>query len=103
MPLKKTPVPQSELRRLFNTYYLESFQRGDLTKVIESSRRPSAHSNQAIDVKSEIWRLYNRNGDYIAAVHTYVKPDGTLAASGKPDPKEVIIGQNRYVLLEIPK
>ena len=98
MPLKKHSVSQPELRKLFNTHYLKAYERGDLTKVVRKSGKPSADSNQAIDTKSVIWELYNNRGDYIGKVHAYVKADNTLSASGKPDPKELIIGPNRYVL-----
>ena len=103
MPLKKFSVNQSEMQRLFNNHYLRAYERGDLTKIVSRSGKPDPENNQPIDVKSEIWLLYNNRGDYIAKVHAYVKPDGTLSASGKPDPKELIVGPNRYVLSKVSK
>ena len=102
MPLKKISVNQSEMQRLFNNHYLRAYERGDLTKVVVKSGKPDPANRQLIDTKSEIWNLFNNRGNYIAKVHAYVKADGTLAASGKPDPKELLIGQNRYVLSRMP-
>jgi len=103
MPLEKIHKTKEELQDLFNRYYLHQYERGDLTKVVTWRGRPDPANNQLPDTKSEIWELYNNRGDYIARVHAYVRADGTLSASGKPDPKELIIGQKRYVIRGIPK
>ncbi len=96
MPLQKVRVPQTRLRELFNRHYLEDYRRANLTKIITYSGTPDPSTNQPPGTTSEIWELHARNGRYIARVHAYVKPDGTLSASGVPDPKEVIIGNTRY-------
>jgi hypothetical protein len=38
--------------------------------------------------------VYERDGDPIAIVHQYVRPDGQLGGSGRPDPKRVIVVGN---------
>lgn len=101
MPLVKVSVSQTELQELFNRHYLPAFERGDLTKVLVRSGTPDRTANQPIGTKSEMWSLHTNDGRYIGKVHAYVKPDGTLSASGKPDPKELVIGRNRYVLSKI--
>lgn len=40
----------------------------------------------------------NREHQLVALVHQYVRPDGTLAASGLPDPKWLIIDGVRHQL-----
>jgi hypothetical protein len=32
---------------------------------------------------------YDGQGDEIARVHQYLRPDGTLGAAGRPDPKRI--------------
>lgn len=39
--------------------------------------------------KSELVGYFNKYGKKLAEVHRFVLPDGTLGASGKPDPKVV--------------
>ena len=103
MPLAKVSVSQSELQKLFNRHYLPAYERGDLTRIIVRSGPPDPTANQPRGTKSEIWALHTNDGRYIGKVHVYVKPDGTLSASGKPDPKELIIGQKRYVAVKMPR
>lgn len=37
------------------------------------------------------------NGQEVARVHQYLQPDGTLGASGKPDPKRLLQGGVLYI------
>ena len=42
--------------------------------------------------------LYTSNdGQQFVIVHQYVRPDGTLGASGKPDPKKIKLEDRIYV------
>lgn len=41
--------------------------------------------------------LRDRNGREIATWHQYLQPDGTLGASGKPDPKRLLKDGVLYV------
>lgn len=42
---------------------------------------------------------YWRDGVEVALVHQYTRPDGTIGASGRPDPKKVIVDAKCYRLL----
>jgi hypothetical protein len=98
MPRKIVSVPEAEIQARFNRRYLAAFRRGDLTHHIQRSGLADPTANQPPGTRSEMWWLYERDGTKIALVHVYVKPDGTLGASGKPDPKVLILGDTRYVL-----
>lgn len=37
-------------------------------------------------------------GQKVAGVHQYLRVDGTLGASGRPDPKELLIGGVLYII-----
>ena len=39
-----------------------------------------------------------RTRQRVAIVHQYVRPDGTIGASGLPDPKYVVVGTDVYHL-----
>jgi hypothetical protein len=43
------------------------------------------------------------NNDEIARVHQYLRPDGTLGASGLPDPKQLVENDIVYRLRKQPK
>lgn len=41
--------------------------------------------------RSQILYYYNQNSELLAIVHQYYRPDGTIGASGLPDPKRLIL------------
>ena len=45
---------------------------------------------------SEIIYYFDAANRKIAVVHQYVLPDGTLGASGRPDPKELLVNGTLY-------
>lgn len=47
---------------------------------------------------SQILRYEDENGIEVAIVHRYLRQDGTLAASGLPDPKRITVDGICYVL-----
>jgi len=83
-------VAASELHKIFNAgRYYEKVQSGEL-KCFPDSDRPRRHHappSEPVCTWSETWFYYDKNGDPVAVVHQYVRPDGNLGASGLPDPK----------------
>jgi hypothetical protein len=43
-------------------------------------------------------RYVNDSDELIVEIHQYLRPDGTLGASGKPDPKRLRIGNILYAV-----
>jgi hypothetical protein len=43
-----------------------------------------------------VWR--DANGTLVADCHQYLRPDGSIGASGKPDPKRLRIGNVVYIV-----
>jgi hypothetical protein len=83
-------VSPEELRRLFNEQRLyERALDGDLQVVVEASSRPRDSSGQPSGTVSEEVSYWSE-GQIVARVHQFVLPDGSLSASGKPDPKLVV-------------
>lgn len=46
----------------------------------------------------QILRYGDENGAEVAIVHQYLRQDGTLAASGLPDPKRITVDGICYAL-----
>lgn len=58
---------------------------------------PSAPEDAVI---SRMVLYFDRFGKPVAAAHEYLRHDGSIAASGKRDPKRVIVGDTQYVLID---
>jgi len=97
-PIKR--VSASVLRQLFNdSGYLEQYKNGQLQFVLRKSKHPSAPlANEPICTQSQYITYVNEAGEKIAGVHQYLRPDGTLGLSGRPDSKEVFIDGILYII-----
>src|ERR1700674_5209429 len=87
--LPRKNVPAWKIQRLFNNgNYWTRMQGGEFTAVVKKDRHPSpAKSWMPFCTRSQIVAYFDSAGTKISIVHQYLKPDGTLGASGKPDPK----------------
>lgn len=47
--------------------------------------------------RSQIIAYLDAKGDEVGMAHRYLKPDGTLGASGRPDPKRLLVDGVLYV------
>jgi len=94
-------VSRSELRRKFND--------GSFRQLIESGAlRPKPLSNRHLKqpdpwqgpfcTHSQYVRYLDSHGRLIVEIHQYFRPNGTLGASGKPDPKRLREG-NRILAI----
>jgi hypothetical protein len=86
-------VSLAELRRIFNDgRYYHKTQTGDLWEdVLESRHAVPYRSGQPPCTWSQIVAYRDNGGHKIAVVHQYVRTDKTLGASGKPDPKWLLV------------
>jgi hypothetical protein len=86
-------VSVEKMRQMFNDGdYWNRAKRGEFLTSTKKSHHPSpALAGAPFCTKSE-YVVYRDKifGDRIAEVHQYLKPDNTLAASGKPDPKRLL-------------
>lgn len=77
------------LRQLFDhTDYWERAEKGEYHKVVIGKHKPDS-KNEPAGTESQIISIRREDGFEIARIHAYVRPDGSLGASGKPDPKIV--------------
>lgn len=97
-PIKR--VSASALRKIFNdSGYWEQYQNGQLQSILRKSKHPSPPlANEPFCTQSQYITYINELGEKIAGVHQYLRPDGTIGLSGRPDPKEVYVDGVLYVL-----
>jgi hypothetical protein len=81
-----------ELRRLFNDNgILEKAETGELTiQVIKDAHPTPPMADEPICTRSQLLAYFDADGKKIAEAHRYLRKDGKIGASGKPDPKTVL-------------
>ncbi|WP_423918777.1 hypothetical protein [Candidatus Poriferisodalis sp.] len=87
----------AELRAVFNAIVLPRAERGELQELVLSSAQAGPASRQPPGTVSELVG-YCEAGLRVAVAHRFVTPDGEVAASGRPDPKEVRMDGELLVL-----
>jgi len=66
---------------------------GELRQEIIREGHPSpVRSGQPHCTYSQILSFWDSKGNMVAVCHQYRRPDGTIGASGSPDPKRIMIG-----------
>ena len=82
------------IRREFNQRQLyERMQRNEFTIYLKRNNHPETPpQGEPKCTHSQIVYYYDQNKNLMAIVHQFLRPDGTLGASGRPDPKVLIVG-----------
>jgi len=90
---------------MFNDgHYWERAQKGELTMVTIENRHPALTlANEPFCTYSQMVSYRDQDNNEIARVHQYLRPDKTIGASGRPDPKRLLIGSTLYRLHKKPK
>jgi hypothetical protein len=93
-------VSAQELREMFNTgRFWERLKQGELIEKLDREGHPSPKfSGEPPCTRSQIIAYLDSSGHRVAVVHQYLKKDGTLGGSGKPDPKKVFYQGKLYVV-----
>jgi hypothetical protein len=102
---RKIRVSATELRAMFNEgRYYERVQAGELLEVVGYNRHPCPpRVNEPFCTRSQTVHYVDlREGRVVAVVHQYLREDGSLGASGRPDPKRISQGTTIYVV-ELPQ
>jgi hypothetical protein len=72
---------------------LPRIRNGELLEIIDSSGTPSPRAGQppgTLSQRVSYWESAGGSLTKVAVVHRYLRPDGSLGASGLPDPKRVL-------------
>ncbi len=79
--------------------YWEMVKRGELLEIVLEDRIPALIlANEPAGTHSQMISYRDKDGNEVARVHQYLRPDKTIGASGRPDPKRVLVGNILYRL-----
>ena len=95
-------VEATVLQRMFNDGdFWGKAKSGQLTVVTLEHRHPAlTAANEPFCTYSQMISYRDASDNEIARVHQYLRPDGTLGASGKPDPKRLFVDGTLYRLVK---
>jgi hypothetical protein len=98
-------IEASEMQQRFNDgKYWERCKSGEFTAVVMESRHPSlTAASEPFCTQSQMISYRDADNTEIARVHQYLRTDGSLGASGKPDPKRLFEDGILYRLIKKPK
>ncbi len=93
-------VSPQELREIFNAEsFWERAKNGQLVEKLDSEGHPSPRdSGEPPCTRSQIIAYLDSSGHRAAVVHQYMRKDGALGGSGRPDPKKLFHEGNLYAL-----
>jgi hypothetical protein len=95
-------ISQQEMRHLFNgRCFWERLRSGELIAQVESENHPSPmESGQPLCTWSQMIAYFDVTNQEVevARVHQYRRPDGSIGASGRPDPKRLLVDGIIYIL-----
>jgi hypothetical protein len=98
-------ITTTEMQRMFNEGgYWDKAKSGEFTAVTLEHRHPSlTAANEPFCTYSQMVSYRDASDNEMARVHQYLRPDGTVGASGKPDPKRLFVDGTLYRLMKKPK
>ena len=95
-PPKQYPIKwvnKNIIRHIFNSsQYWNKTKSGEFTtRVLKSNHGNYKSKGEPYCTKSQYVVYLTKNGEFVASVHQYLRPDSSLGASGKPDPKRILV------------
>jgi len=93
------------MQKMFNEEgYWEKTRSGEFTTITLEHRHPAlTAANEPHCTYSQMISYRDAENNEMARVHQYLRSDGTLGASGKPDPKRLFVHGTLYRLYKKPK
>lgn len=102
-PERVKRVPPGTIRATFNnSQYPKMIASGHLiSQVIKDNilQNPNLRGEPP-GTRSQVIRYLNLAGQWVVVIHQYLRPDGSLGASGKPDPKRLRIAGTIFISTE---
>lgn len=91
-PAHPQPVRPEAIRRAFNEgRYYERMLSGEIEARLRNDSHPERPvGDEPVCTRSQMYS-YWLNGAPVALVHQYTRPDGSIGASGRPDPKVLVL------------
>jgi hypothetical protein len=99
-PVRQLSAP--DLCERFNEGgYQQLAESGELqSRLLKDGHPAPPRSGDPLCTRSQTLAYINAEGEKVAVVHRYLRPDGSLGASGRPDPKRLFEDGVLYVLFE---
>lgn len=101
------PVVETDaqhVRNLFNEHWLPLLETGQVRQTLLKDRHPSRpRAAEPFCTRSQFVRYIAVVGDRlteVARAHQYLRTDGSIGASGRPDPKQVLHEGKIYIVAE---
>lgn len=69
---------------------------GELTVIVLKSRDARPELRFPPGTQSQLIAYVASSGEHVAEAHRHLRPDGRLAASGRPDPKALLVAGILY-------
>lgn len=94
-------VSPETIRAMFNNSQCpELIRTGDMVpEVIKDSVMQDPHlKGEPKGTRSQVIRYLDQTGQWVVVVHQYLRPNGALGGSGRPDPKRIKIGETIFVV-----
>jgi hypothetical protein len=83
--------------------FWERAQKGELQQVVWRESHPkNPPEDHPYCTRSQNIVYFNAEGVPICRIHQYLKPDGTIGGSGRPDPKVLVMG-DRILATRVPR
>lgn len=103
MPHQKNIVTEERIRDIFNAQVEHRILSGQYTLNVITAKNPDKKSiipqgTLPAGTKSTIFEVLNQSGAKIGTVHAMIGPNGEVLGSGRYDPKELLIGNTRYLV-----
>jgi hypothetical protein len=94
-------ISAAELRQMFQTHdFLGRLERGELTpRLIRERQLTVAKPGLPQGTQSQIIAYDDAGGVMVAVVHQYLLQDGSIGASGLPDPKRLLVNGLLYIVV----
>jgi hypothetical protein len=102
LPIQRV-TPEDLCKRFNEGGYWEKVTSGDLTPVVLESNISTLLATETVEITSEMISYRDPDNNEICRVHQFRRPDGSLAASGRPDPKRLVENGIMYRLHKGPK
>jgi|SRR5208282_1269013 hypothetical protein len=95
-------VTEQQIQKIFNEHYLDDITAGKIVETVMENRHPSLiAANEPYCTKSQMVSYRNpTTNEELARAHRYVRPNGSIGASGKPDPKRVLFDGIWYRIIK---
>ena len=93
-------VTEDIIREIFNESQLyENTMTGKVVTTIRRNKhREPPPEGEPLCTRSQILSYSLPDGELLAVVHQYLRPDGTIGGSGLPDPKRLYLADKIFSL-----